>query len=268
MPSWDSVAPSQWPFVGRDELLTLLHSLWTGGFSRGVLVEGQAGVGKTRLVDEFGQTLADGALLRCVGSPATQATPYAAIAHLIPASLPAKGIDDPRQVLQAVRAELAGVRRVLMADDVVFLDEPSLSLFAHLVGLGELFLVGTVRVGDTIPPGLDSMIRSFGLHRMTVEELDDAAVEAAASAVVGAALEPASAQRLVDSSGGNPLYLRELLLQAVAAERGHDDTLRSRPRAAGGGVGAASRRAGGRPVGRRARRAAAAGADDRGGRAA
>ena len=218
MPSWDSLASSQWPFVGRDELLTLLRALWSGGFSRGVLVEGQAGVGKTRLVDEFGQSLGDGVLLRCVGTPATQTTPYAAIAHLIPPSLPPKAIDDPRQVLQAVRAELAGVRRVLMADDIVFLDEPSLSLFAHLVGLGELFLVGTVRVGHMIPPGLDSMIRSFGLHRMTVEVLDDAAVEAAASAVLGAPLEPASAQRMVDSSGGNPLYLRELLLQAVAAD--------------------------------------------------
>lgn len=208
----------QWPFVGRDELLTLLGSLWAGGLSRGVLIEGPAGIGKTRLADEFSAALAADDVLRCVGSPAARPTAYAAIAHIIPPDLPASSSHEPRQVLAAVRQAFAGRRRVLLADDIVFLDEPTLSLIGHLLGLGELFLVGTVRDGHAIPSGLDSLIRSFGLHRMTVGGLTDEAVVTAAAKVIGAPLEAASAQRLLERAGGNPLYLRELLLQSVAGD--------------------------------------------------
>lgn len=216
MSNW-SPAAVQWPFVGRDELVTLLRSLWSGGLSRGVLVHGPAGIGKTRLADEFTGSLGDDApVLRCVGSPASQNTPYAAIAHLIPAGVTTSA-DRPSQVLAAVRTQLGGGRRILVADDIAFLDEASLSLFGHLLALGELFLLGTVRVGHLIPPGLDALTRSYGLHHITVQALDDHAVATAAAEVVGAPLEPLSAQRLIDSTGGNPLYLRELLLQSVAA---------------------------------------------------
>ncbi|MGB8861478.1 MAG: AAA family ATPase, partial [Ilumatobacteraceae bacterium] len=217
MSTWSSAAAVQWPFVGRDELVALLRSLWSGELSRGVLIHGPAGIGKTRLADEFAASLGTGVeVLRCVGSPATQSTPYAAIAHLIPVDMPPATIDRPRQVLDAVRSQFGGGRRVLVADDIAFVDEASLTLFGHLLALGELFLLGTVRVGHVIPPGLDALTRSYGLHHMTVAALDDAAVIAAASEVVGAPLEPVAAQRLIDSTGGNPLYLRELLLQSVA----------------------------------------------------
>ncbi len=106
---------------------------------------------------------------------------------------------------------------MIVADDVVFLDDATVALLAHLLALDEVFLVGTVRTEHTIPPGLDSLIRSYGLHRLSLRELDATSVEHTAQTVIGAPVEPISAHRLVARSGGNPLYLRELLLQSMAS---------------------------------------------------
>jgi len=122
-----------------------------------------------------------------------------------------------RMVVEAVRQQLVGERAVVIADDVVFLDEATVALLAHLLALNVVFLVGTVRTEHAIPPGLDSLIRSYGLYRMSLRELDAVSVELTAQAVIGAPVESISAQRLVERSGGNPLYLRELLLQSVAS---------------------------------------------------
>ena len=81
-----------------------------------------------------------------------------------------------------------------------------------------MFLVGTVRSDHTVPPGLDSLIRSFDLPRVGVVALTEQEVRAAAAAVIGRHVEPTSAARLAQRTGGNPLYLRELLLQSVASD--------------------------------------------------
>ncbi len=205
-----------WPFVGRDAVIDDLLALYRGGLSRGAIIDGPAGVGKTRLADEFSQLVGNVPVLRCVGSTPSASTPYAAIGHLFPSEIDTTKPAAARTVLEAVRSQLAGVRAVVIADDVVFLDDATVALVAHLLALDEVFLVGTVRSDHTIPPGLDSLVRSYGLHRQSLRELDAASVEETAQAVIGAPLEQISAQRLVARSGGNPLYLRELLLQSIA----------------------------------------------------
>lgn len=218
MTSWAASAPVAWPFVGRDELVALLARMYAAPTCRGVVIEGPAGIGKTRLADEFIHGLGGVTTLRCVGTVAGQTVPYSAIAHLIPGDLSQQGAEDPRLVLEAVRNGLTGKRTVLMADDVALLDESSLALLMHLLALDQVFLVGTVRSDHTVPPGLDSLIRSFDLPRVGVVALTEREVAAATEAVVGAPVEPTSAARLAQRTGGNPLYLRELLLQTVASD--------------------------------------------------
>lgn len=216
MPAWSSSAPLHWPFVGREALVDDLRGLFRGGLSRGAIIEGPSGVGKTRLADEFSLAAGNVRVMRCVGSSATASTPYAAIGHLFPSDIRTSDPTVAREVLEAVRSRLAGERAIIIADDVVFLDEATVALLAHLLALDEIFLVGTVRSEHSIPSGLDSLIRSYGLHRLSLRDLDAASIELTAQAVIGAPLEPISAQRLVARCGGNPLYLRELLLQSIA----------------------------------------------------
>jgi hypothetical protein len=208
----------QWPFVGREDLLGVLQALLSVGATRGVVIDGPAGIGKTRLADEFTHSLSGVGIARVVGSPTTHSTPYGSIAHLLPSDLPADHERDARAVLNALRTQLGPGRAVFIADDVVFLDDSTVSLLAHLLALNEVFLVGTVRSDHVVPPGLDSLIRSYGLHRLSLAPLDDQSIARAAEVVIGAPLEPISAQRLVARSGGNPLYVRELLLQSLATQ--------------------------------------------------
>ena len=212
------MGPHQWPFVGREELLGVLQALLSGGSTRGVIIDGPAGIGKTRLADEFSRSLDGVGAARCVGSPTTHATPYGSIAHLLPGDLPAEHQRDTRAVVNALRSQLGPGRTVFIADDIVFLDDSTVSLLAHLLALDEVFLVGTVRSEHVVPAGLDSLVRSYGLRRLSLHPLDDESIALAAAEVIGAPLESISAQRLSTRSGGNPLYVRELLLQSLATD--------------------------------------------------
>lgn len=216
--SWSAVGPQQWPFVGREELIGVLQTLLSGGVTRGVIIDGPAGIGKTRLADEFSRSLRGVGAARCVGSPTTHSTPYGSIAHLLPSDLPLDHERDSRAAFNALRAQLGPGRTVLIADDIVFLDDSTVALLAHLLAADEVFLVGTVRTDHVVPPGLDSLVRSYGLRWLSLAPLDDESIAGAAEAVIGAPLEPISAQRLVARSGGNPLYVRELLLQSLATD--------------------------------------------------
>ncbi len=213
-----ATANPNWPFVGRAGMIAQLTGLHAGARCAGVLLQGPAGIGKTRLADEFTSRLDDAVVVRCVATPASQTVPYAAIAHLIPGDPSALSANEPRRVLGLVRSVFGGKRAVLTADDIAYLDESSLTLCAHLLALDELFLVGTLRSDVPVPSGLDSLIRSFDLQRIDVEALDSDSIGEAATRVIGAPLEPSSMARLAQRCGGNPLYVREFLLQSVASK--------------------------------------------------
>jgi DNA-binding CsgD family transcriptional regulator len=219
-----SVDELSWPFVGRSGALDVLSRVWRIGSDAGILLEGPAGVGKTRLADALLAQIAetdDITVVRCVASVASQHVSFGAISHWLPdggAELPTS---HPGKVLAQVRQSTGGRRVVVMVDDIVFLDEPSVTLFASLLALGELFLIGTRRDEQPIPPAVDSLMRSFDLQRFVVQPLDNEALAVAAEAVLGRRLDAHSLERLLDRSAGNPLYAKELVLQAITTASLH-----------------------------------------------
>jgi class 3 adenylate cyclase len=97
------------PFVGREDELRLLESRWERaleGEGQVVLVVGEAGIGKSRLLRRFHELMPDApqAWLEAATAPFFQHTPFHAIAELLhqlvgQASLPANEVGQPFQAV-------------------------------------------------------------------------------------------------------------------------------------------------------------------------
>ena len=229
------ISPSApWPFVGRERELRAAVAELADPASAGVLVVGPAGVGKTRLLDEVAAKLtAQGRLSnRCVGASATQAIPYAAIAHLMPRTAVGDGgLPDPNELFAEIRRRVRtavpdGERFVMVVDDVALLDHASLTLCSQLVHGGVASLLASVRIGQPLPPALAALERTQPIARIEVGAFDIDGVTEVLEAVQGATVDRRTARALWNASQGNLLYLRELVLGALAtgamtSERGY-----------------------------------------------
>jgi DNA-binding CsgD family transcriptional regulator/tetratricopeptide (TPR) repeat protein len=204
--------------VGRLDLLARLDRALTDTSCGGALIVGAAGIGKTRLADEFLLRVAPRPTARVTGTPGTHTIPYSAIAHLVQNdTFDAATGADPARVLSDVRDALGPGPTVLMADDVTWIDDASISLIGHLLNLGEIFLVATMRTGTTMSPALDALVRSYRIEFLHPADLTDDELVEAAEIFLGADLDPRSADRVGRLCSGNPLYLRELLLHGTAS---------------------------------------------------
>jgi DNA-binding SARP family transcriptional activator/tetratricopeptide (TPR) repeat protein len=107
--------PEQWPLVGREAELAALRAMWqaTGPQGRVVAITGQAGSGKTRLINEFRAEAAGtpqgprgGAVLAARCHDGETALPFVLAADLLRTALVVR--PDLPQVLPAQTAAMAG----------------------------------------------------------------------------------------------------------------------------------------------------------------
>ena len=242
--------------VRRDErarLAGVLDRLQAGAPGALQLV-GEAGIGKSFLLDELGQQARGRGVLVLVGRAGELGTepPFAIFAEAIEAALvqgaDLDGLDaETREVLRAtvpalaVGEEPAGAvagyrvsravrvllsawaqrRPVLLAlDDVHWADEESLAVLAYLLRhppAGRVLMALSHRL-----PGLPASVEAaLGQAHVESVQLEPLLFEEA-RALLPAGLGEREARRLWYDSGGNPLYLRELARQAHRAEEDVD----------------------------------------------
>jgi DNA-binding SARP family transcriptional activator/tetratricopeptide (TPR) repeat protein len=236
------------PFVGRPgeraSILARIEGLSDADAVRVVLVTGEPGIGKTRMLREavrqvqsmggwalFGQAH-EGEEVRPYG-PWIQAlgtVPASALsgglreelAGLVPGPCPERGASNG----PSARAELfGGVVRLLtrlaqraapglvVLDDVQWLDDASVALLhyvARSVGPAPVLIVCAAREGEESEARVGAVLRALaragGLHRIPLERLD--AQET--SLLVSDVSEAVDPERVFRASEGNPLFALEI----------------------------------------------------------
>lgn len=212
----------QWPFVGRAEILARLERLL---FSSGgsTLLAGTAGVGKTRLATELlHQARQQGfSTFHITATRAAAEIPFGAFAGTLFAD------DEPLPMPISARAEWmrGAVRRlaamggqlpvVVFVDDIHLLDPVSATFVHHAVGAKACLLVATMRTADPVPGPVLSLYKDGYATRVDIGVLDGGEIEGVLEAVLGGAVESSAIKQFAVRSGGNILYLRELVRGAL-----------------------------------------------------
>lgn len=209
-----------WPLTGRTRQLEELGRVYRDRACGGVVLQGPAGVGKSRLAEEAAQLAERGGrpVARAVAHSAARDIPLGALAHLLPADLGAGlGVgDDERTVLfHAARAQLGRMagddRLVLLVDDVDLLDDTSVAVLVPLITARTVFLVATVRSDRRPSSDLVRLYQDGHLVRLEVGPLEPEQVGTLLHRVLDGPVSDAARDELARVSGGNLQVLTELV---------------------------------------------------------
>jgi DNA-binding SARP family transcriptional activator len=232
-------------FVGRDApLARLLDALERakGGERRLVLVGGEPGIGKTRLMAEAcAQAHAAGAVVRfgrCFEEAIAPYEPFVeALGAAWPHDTPLAGDEAAGarwRLFESVDAELrTGAPAVLALDDLHWADKGSLLLLAHLVRASRpaaLLVVGTYRESELsrthpLAATLGDLRREGLYDRVPLTGLGTGDVAALVRGWLGT---DALAARLHEETAGNPFFLEEVVrhLREAGEDAGIPESVR------------------------------------------
>jgi ATP/maltotriose-dependent transcriptional regulator MalT len=223
------------PMVGRsDELDSLMSALADvrPGRSRVVLVGGEAGIGKTRLVEELIERADDTTVLvgGCVDL-GDDALPFAPFAVALREPMRAAGVtdlvalaggasDDRRRLYEAVAdlLERESEKRpiLLVLEDLHWADRSTRELLAFLARAMQgapVLIIGTYRSDELhrqhpLRPFIAELSRS--VPRLDVPPLNRSALEEMLATLLGRAPTDAELGAYSERSAGNPFILQEL----------------------------------------------------------
>lgn len=216
----------QWSLVGRTGELRLLSGLLADPQSKGLVLAGPAGVGKTRLAAECLRQAAKMGLptAEVCASRAAAGLPFGAVAPLLPAGgwpeAEGGGLDRAdllRRFAAALSERAADGRLVLLVDDAHLLDDASATLIYQVASSGTALLLVTVRTGERAPDPVLALWKDGLLGRLELDGLDGQAVQELLSDALGSRVDPGTVVRIAARCRGNVLFLRELVIGALQA---------------------------------------------------
>jgi len=207
--------------TGRDhELATLKRALSGAGNHAGVVIAGPAGVGKTRLARELlTQASAEGARTNwVVGTASARPIPLGAFSVAL-GDAAAEPTPSVRRVINALVSQQRNRKMIIGIDDAHLLDGFSAHVVHQLAQTREARLVVTVRTGAGEPDAVKALWRDGLLARLDLEPLSMEATRAVVETALDGQVDIRSANRFWRLTGGNALFIQQLLTDQVAAGR-------------------------------------------------
>jgi DNA-binding CsgD family transcriptional regulator len=209
------------PLTGRDDELAFIgRALRAGGRHAGVVIVGAAGVGKTRLAREVlarAETVGE-CTNWIVGTESARSLPLGAFAASFVDSV-ADALPDVRRVINSFVAQRHRGRALVGVDDAHLLDGLSAHVVLQLAQTSGIRLVVTLRRGADEPDAVTALWKDGLLARLDLEPLSAEATRSVIEADLGAPIDTRSARRFWKLTGGNALFLRQLVNDQVAAGR-------------------------------------------------
>jgi DNA-binding CsgD family transcriptional regulator len=209
------------PLTGRDSELGAIRRALTGvGNSAGVVIAGPAGVGKTWLAREvLRRAEASGERTKwIVGTDSAQALPLGAFIGSL-----GEAMSDPltnvRRVINSFVAQQRRSRVLIGVDDAHLLDGLSALVVHQLAQSGGARLVVTMRTASDEPDAVTALWKDGLLVRLDLEPLSAAATREVIETTLQGPVDARSAARFRKLTGGNALFLRQLLADQMAAGR-------------------------------------------------
>ncbi|MEU1209056.1 LuxR C-terminal-related transcriptional regulator [Nocardia sp. NPDC005825] len=201
-----------WPMVERENELESIRSALTGGDFVGVVLTGDAGVGKTTLARMA--TASAGNVRWVAGTESARSIPLGVFAHMV-------GVytaHDPVTFMAAAReALLADGHTIIGVDDAHLLDQLSATLLLQLAIDKAAHIVATVRSGVQVPDAITSLWKDGHLLRIDLAPFTQRQSVELVESMLGGQLEGFTANLMWESSGGNALFLRHLVDGALEA---------------------------------------------------
>ncbi|MEZ3182728.1 LuxR C-terminal-related transcriptional regulator [Streptomyces pimonensis] len=209
------------PLVCREDELAIATECLADPQQNCLVVEGDSGVGKSRLGLEVLRLAARQGhpTARAVATVASAAIPLATLAHLLPENVV---LQDPVALFRATAAELrplpAARRLVLMVDDLHLIDGTSMSLLRQLLDADVIFLIALVRTNDADSRN-SAALQADSTHTswMHLEPFSEEAVAQYLRVVLDGPVSGTAVAGFHRLSNGNALLLRELLVGALKA---------------------------------------------------
>jgi ATP/maltotriose-dependent transcriptional regulator MalT len=213
---------TSWRFVGRAHELSLITSTATGDTGRGLILSGEAGIGKSRLLREAVATLDSErfAIWTASANTATSGLPFGSFAHTLPVDQPA-GLSPAgllRWAIDALHQQAAGRPIVLAVDDIQLVDPLSAALINLIARSAHATVLATLRTGEHPHDSIATLWKDDLVERVDLAPFSPDETAELLGDALGGEVDEAATARLHRLSQGNALLLRELVLSARAGD--------------------------------------------------
>lgn len=204
-----------WPLSCRDDELARIDSEPKSG----VLLVGDAGVGKSRLLAELATRESEGRrVVRVSATRSLASVPFGAFAGIL-ATAPEDGA--PFDVLQRVLRVFASAGPledvVLVVDDAHLLDDSSAGLVV-LVAQSGARVLASARSREPAPDAVTRLWKDEHVRRIELDPLNEQQLGELLNAVLGNPVDGRTRHQLFEATRGNLLFLRELVRDALVRE--------------------------------------------------